>query len=70
MLNRPSKAAVAPVALIIGVLLAALLLVLFAENQVAAQALEPGTISYAENGMEPVRVFTSTDPEGPALTGT
>ena len=67
MLNRPSKAAVAPVALIIGVLLAALLLVLFAENQVAAQALEPGTISYAENGMEPVRVFTSTDPEGAGI---
>ena len=62
MLNRPSKAAVSSVALIVGVLLAALLLLLFLQNQALAQ--EGGVIRYAENGMDPVRVFTSTDPEG------
>ena len=67
MLNRPSKSVVAPVALLVGVLLAALLLLLLAQNQVAAQALEPGTISYAENGLKHVRVFTSTDPEGASI---
>ena len=62
MLNRPSKAAIIPAVLAIGVLVAALLLLLLVQNQVLAQ--EGGVIRYTENDTKPVRVFTSTDPEG------
>ena len=61
MLNRPSKAAIAPVVLIIGALLAALFLLLFLNNGALAQ--DSGLITYAENGVGPVRDFTSDDPE-------
>ena len=62
MLNRPSKAAIIPAVLAIGTLVVALLLLLFVQDQALAQ--EGGMIRYTENGMDPVRVFTSTDPEG------
>ena len=62
MLNRPSKAAIVPVGLTIGALLAALLLLLLVSSQAFAQ--DAGTMSYAENGTDPVYTFTANDPEG------
>ena len=62
MLNRPSKAAIVPVGLTIGALLAALLLLLLVSSQAFAQ--DAGTMSYAENGTDPVYTFRAGDPEG------
>ena len=74
MLNRPSKAVIAPVVLIIGALLATLLVLTLLDNR--ALAHDPGDaenlpanhdtlnhIHYAENGTGSVRTFTSDDPE-------
>ena len=60
MLNRPSKAAMVPVGLTIGALLAALLLLLLLSSQAFAQ--DAGTMSYAEKGTDPVYTFSAGDP--------
>ena len=65
MLNRPSKAAIYPVAVIAGVILATLLLLAFLNGRAYAQAAD--SIEYAENGTGAVATFTAVDPEGESI---
>ena len=61
MLNWPSKAVITRVVVLISALMAILILSAPSHNVTFAQ---DATISYAENGMDPVATFTAVDPEG------
>ena len=61
MLNWTSKAVITRVVVLISALMAILILSAPSHNVTFAQ---DATISYAENGMDPVATFTAVDPEG------
>ena len=64
-LDRPvGKRSTLLILALLGLLTAGLLMLLPGGP---AHAQEAGIIRYAENGMDPVRTFTSTDPESAAI---
>ena len=62
MLNRPSKAAIAPVGLIIALLAAIAVSLWLLLPGGLVQAQDDGTIMYPENGTGPVATYTATRP--------
>ena len=68
MLNRPSKAAIAPVGLIVALLAAITVSLWLLLPGGLLQAQDDSSSMYAENGTGAVATYTATDPEGTAIT--